>query len=232
MSRPFEPYDRRHYPTVDVLTGYAEWAETYDRVVDDALDLALLECLGSVDWAASGRALDLACGTGRVGRWLRAHGARVVDGFDLSAAMLQLAPAKDVYAALARAEVTRCPAATRTYILIACGLAACHLPDLGALYREAARLARPGGHFVLLDYHPFFLLNGIPTHFKRTDGEPLAILNRVHLFSDHVEAARTAGWTLRELRERVVDAAWVARVPAMERHLGQPISFVFAWEKA
>jgi SAM-dependent methyltransferase len=211
MSRPFAPYDRRQYPTLDVPAGYGAWASTYDQTVDEAFDLRLLAQLESVRWASHGRALDLACGTGRLGRWLGARGVRWVDGLDLTPAMLGRATG-GAYAGLALADITRCPAADNAYDLAMCGLAACHLPGLEALYREAARVVRPGGHFILLDYHPFFLLNGIPTHFT---GPGL-----------------TAGWMLREMRERLVDVAWAARVPAMARHLGQPISFALAWQLA
>src|ERR671914_791999 len=33
-----------------------------------------------------------------------------------------------------------------------------HLPDLGPPYREAFRLARPGGYFVVVGYHPHFIM--------------------------------------------------------------------------
>ena len=68
----FAPFDRRGYPTLPVRDGYREWAETYEDVVQDEMDLRLLARIGSVDWAGAGRVLDLACGTGRIGAWLRA----------------------------------------------------------------------------------------------------------------------------------------------------------------
>ena len=67
-------------------------------------------------------------------------------------------------------------------------LAIGHVPDLGPAYREADRLLRSGGRFVLIGYHPYFLLAGIPTHFKSAKGEPIAIRNSIHLISDHVDA--------------------------------------------
>ena len=35
------------------------------------------------------------------------------------------------------------------------------------MYREAARIAKAGARFVIVGYHPHFMLNGIPTHFNR-----------------------------------------------------------------
>lgn len=108
---------------------------------------------------------------------------------------------------------------------------ACHLPDLLAFYAEAASLVRPGGLFVLLDYHPFFPLNGIPTHFKDAAGEPFAIENTVHRFTDHVSAARDTGWTLLELRERLIDREWIAAKPGFGRSANPPVSFALVWQR-
>ena len=106
-----------------------------------------------------------------------------------------------------------------------------HLPDLRPLYDEAARLATPAGAFVLVGYHPHFLMNGIPTHFDRQSGGPVTIESHVHLFSDHVRAAHRAGWTLAEMDEGVVDDAWVAKKPKWERYRFHPVSFAMVWRK-
>jgi SAM-dependent methyltransferase len=232
MSRPFHEYDQRGYRTVDVRSGYAIWAETYDRSMDDTFDLPLLEAVASSGLNGAETALDLACGTGRLGVWLKRRGVRHVDGIDATEAMLERAMSKEVYDFLAKADLAALPAWLRGYDLAVCGLAACHVPCLASLYSGAASAVRPGGHFALVDYHPFFLLNGIPTHFRGPDEQPLAIDNHVHLFSDHVAAAQAARWQLKDLRERLVDEPWVARVPSMGRFLGQPISFVTVWEKS
>ncbi len=69
---------------------------------------------------------------------------------------------------------------------------------------------QPGGVFVIVGYHPYFLLNGIPTHFNRQSGEPVAIRTYVHLLSDHVKAAMGVGLTLLEMDERVIDDTFIA----------------------
>ena len=94
-------YDKRKYPIVDVREGYGEWVHTYEQVVQDEMDVRLLERLRTVDWAAPREALDLACGTGRIGVWLKARSAAALDGIDLTPEMLELARAKGVYRSLA-----------------------------------------------------------------------------------------------------------------------------------
>ena len=227
----FAPFDRRRYPTLAVRDGYREWAETYDEVVQDEMDLRLLARIESVDWAEAGRALDLACGTGRSGVWLRAHGVPNLDGVDFTPEMLARAEAKGVYHRLIQADMLDTGLAAASYDLVLEVLADEHLAALPPLYREAARLAAPAGVLVVVGYHPHFLMNGVPTHFDRRDGEPVAIESHVHLLSDHAKAAHRAGWILAEMDEGVVDDAWIAKKPNWERYRSHPVSFAMVWRK-
>src|SRR3954471_23286260 len=95
--REFADFDARGYRTVDVRTGYGEWVTTYERTVEDAMDIALLDVLTVPAWPALHEAADLACGTGRTGAWLRRHGVAAIDGVDLTPEMLALAASKGVY---------------------------------------------------------------------------------------------------------------------------------------
>jgi predicted TPR repeat methyltransferase len=64
-------YDKRKYPIVEVWEGYGEWVRTYEQVVQDEMDVRLLERLHTVNWAEKRLVLDFACGTGRIGVWLK-----------------------------------------------------------------------------------------------------------------------------------------------------------------
>jgi len=227
----FSPFDRRRYPTLPVRDGYREWATTYEDVVQDEMDLRLLARIETVDWARAERVLDLACGTGRIGAWLRAQGVRRIDGLDFTPEMLARAEAKGVYDRLITADMLATGQPASAYDLVLEVLADEHVAELPPLYREAARLAAPAGAFVIVGYHPHFLLNGIPTHFKRQGGEPVAIESHVHLLSDHVKAARRAGWTLAEMDEGVVDDAWLAKKPQWAVYRFHPVSFAMVWRK-
>lgn len=222
-------YDKRHYPVVDVREGYGAWVRTYEATVRDEMDLRLLERLRQVDWAAARAVLDLACGTGRIGAWLRRRTAAALDGVDLTPEMLAVARAKGVYRALDLADVAATGLPPTAYDLCVQSLADEHLPALAPLYREVMRVTRPGGAFVLVGYHPQFLMAGVPTHFDRAPGEPVTIRSYVHLLSDHVRAARALGWTLLEMEEGLVDDAWLAVKPRWAEYAGLPVSFAMAW---
>lgn len=227
----FSRFDTRNYPTLSVQDGYGEWASTYEEIVPDALDLRLLARIHSVTWERLREGADLACGTGRTGIWLKQRGVGALDGVDLTAAMLEGARAKGVYRRLFLADLRATPLPSGTYDLVTAVLVDEHLPDVGPLYREGARIARSGGYLVLVGYHPFFLLSGIPTHFTRASGQAATIECYVHLLSDHVQAALAVGWSLQEMHEGLIDDEWLARKPKWGPYQHRPVSFALVWRK-
>lgn len=225
----FSLFDRRHYPTVSTREGYAQWAATYDGSVLDLMDLRLLDRISQIEWTGVRRAADLACGTGRTAAWLRSRLVPAIDGVDITPEMLDRARERGRHDALHLADIRDTPLAAADYDLAVCSLADEHLADLAPLYREAARLSTRW--FVLVGYHPFIAMGGMPTHFHSDSGEAVAIETHVHLFSDHHRAARESGWTLAELHESVVDDDWIAARPRWEDRRGRPVSFAFVWER-
>ena len=226
----FSSFDQRGYRSVSTREGYALWAQTYEHTVKNDMDLWLLDEIRSVAWPEVERVADLGCGTGRTGVWLAAHGVRHIDGVDLTPEMLEQARARGVFASLRTGDVgaTGLPAAH--YDLITTSLVDEHLADLAPLYRESARLARPGAAHVLVGYHPFFIMKtGMPTHFDAPSGEPIAIETHVHLLSEHVTCALAAGWQLAEMHEQVIDDRWIATKASWAAHRDVPFSFVCVW---
>jgi SAM-dependent methyltransferase len=224
-------FDKRKYPIVDVQEGYGQWVWTYEQTVLDEMDLRLLDRLRSVEWSALRSALDLACGTGRIGAWLRGRCSATIDGVDITPEMLEVARRRGIYRTLRVADVSNTGLSAGTYDLCIQSLADEHLPDLGPLYREVARLTKPGGYFVLVGFHPQFLMAGMPTHFDRAPGEPVTIRSYVHLLSDHVKAASAQGWSLLELDEGLIDDAWLRKKPKWAVYFGLPVSFSVVWHR-
>ena len=141
-----------------------------------------------------GRAADLGCGTGRTAAWLRAHGVDRIDGVDLTPEMLDVARERGAHDTLREGDVADTGLESGAYDLVVASLVDEHLPRSAPLYGEAWRLARPGGAFVLVCFHPHFIMaTGMPTHFTGASGEPLAIATHVHLLSDHVTAGLRGG---------------------------------------
>jgi len=226
----FAPFDTRRYRTVDVRRGYGEWVDTYEQTVEDAMDIELLESLEHVTWA--GEAADLGCGTGRTGIWLKDKGVEAIDGVDLTPEMLAVARSRGVHRRLLEADVATTGLADEAYDLVVTSLVDEHLADLRPLYAEAYRLAKPGATYVLVGYHPHFIMAaGMPTHYDSASGEPVAIETHIHLLSEHTEAGLRAGWELAELKERVIDDVWLELKPKWGHLRGQPVAFAFAWRR-
>jgi SAM-dependent methyltransferase len=229
----FSQFDRRHYPIVSVREGYREWLGSYESTVEDEMDLVLLDALESVRWEAVERAADLGCGTGRTGMWLRRRGVARLDGVDLTPEMLEIARGRKIYDRLVHADAFATGLEADSYDLVTSCLMEEHLRDLLPLYREISRLLRRGGTYVLVGYHPHFIMTvGMPTHFERATGESVAIETHVHLASDHVTAACAAALRLVEMRERLVDDRWIALKPGWAQYRNHPVSFAMVWQKS
>lgn len=227
----YTSFDLRKYPTLSAKKGYGEWANSYENSVEDTMDIRLLKRIKAVNWNQIDSAIDLACGTGRIGIWLQENGVKSIDGIDFTPQMLQKAEEKGIYNKLIGGDILSTNLNEDTYDLSIEVLADEHISDLQALYSEASRITKNGGFFVIVGYHPHFLMNGLITHFHRENGDAIAIESFVHLISDHVKAAINANLTLIEMDEGIVDAEWLDKKPKWIKYKNRPISFVMVWKK-
>lgn len=87
--------------TADAIALYRDWAATYDRDVFERAGVFGSRRVADllVEHVVDRRTavVDLGCGTGAVGVRLREHGFNVVDGFDISTEMMDVAAAKGIY---------------------------------------------------------------------------------------------------------------------------------------
>ena len=122
------------------------------------------------------------------------HGVEAVDGVDLTPQMLEVARERGAHRRLVEADVSSTGLASAGYDLVVTSLVDEHLADLRPLYAEAFRLARPGAAYVLVGFHPHFIMAaGMPTHFDSASGEPVAIETHIHLLSDHTARPSAPG---------------------------------------
>jgi ubiquinone/menaquinone biosynthesis C-methylase UbiE len=138
----------------------AEWYDTWvgtHSMSDDPYFRAVETLFGEVDGL---RICDLACGQGRVARYLAAKGARVV-GIDLSAKLLAIARRHEEAAPQGieyiHADVQRLEgAALAPFDGVVCSMALMDIPDLTGAARSVASLLRPEGWFAFSILHPCF----------------------------------------------------------------------------
>ena len=137
----------------EVAGRYDEWAESYDADLASwsyqAPAVVAQTVLTRLPEADS--VLDVGCGTGLVGRQLRARGfgGRLV-GLDLSEASLEIARRSGAYDALERADLQQPLALDDDGVdAVVCVGVMTYLPDVESVWRELARLARPRGIVVV-----------------------------------------------------------------------------------
>lgn len=136
----------------EVADRYDEWAKGYDHDLASwsyqAPEVVAEQVVSRTPEMAS--VLDVGCGTGLVGRALRARGfSGQILGLDLSAASLDVARRCGAYDSLARADLQQpLPHADDSVDALVCVGVMTYLPDVDAAWREFARVVRPGGLLV------------------------------------------------------------------------------------
>jgi len=146
------PQSKRRY----VRQLFATIADRYDLITrilsygQDARWKATLVRMAEV--RAGQRALDLACGTGDIAFAVAARGARSI-GLDITHRMLQLAQAKSTAARFITGDMTSLPFRSASFDLITTGYGLRNVPDLDLAIDEIARVLRPGGRLLSLDFN-------------------------------------------------------------------------------
>jgi SAM-dependent methyltransferase len=167
------------------------------------------------------RVLEVGCGSAPCARWLATRGASVT-ALDLSTAMLRYASAAGeltgIEVPLVRANAERLPFAAGSFDLACSAFGAVpFVASVEAVFREVARVLRPGGGWVFAVTHPIRWIfpddpgpDGLKvtgSYFDRTpylevDGQGRATYVEYHrTFGDYVRALTAAGFTLLDVAE-------------------------------
>lgn len=143
---------RRRY----VRTLFSTIADRYDlitRLLSYGQDRRWKARLAALSGARGGtRALDLACGTGDIAFSLAARGAFVA-GLDITHRMLQLANAKSGAASFITGDMLALPFGASTFDVVTTGYGLRNVPDISAALSEIARVMKPGGVLLSLDFN-------------------------------------------------------------------------------
>ena len=146
------PQAKRQY----VRALFATIADRYDlitAVLSYGQDARWKRKLVSIaDVRPGERALDVAAGTGDIALAIAARGARTV-GLDITHRMLQLAAAKSRAATFITGDMISLPFASRSFDLVTTGYGLRNVPDLDLAIDEIARVLKPGGRLLSLDFN-------------------------------------------------------------------------------
>ena len=184
--------------TLSTREAYELWAETYPPVAHNPLmrvEQEIVEPL--LAHIRATRALDVGTGSGRYVPVLKATGATVVLGLDLSLAMLR----RGNEAGRVCGDACRLPFRRGAFDLINASLMVGDVADLAEWSREMARALTTGGHLVYSDFHPSWAQRGWSRTFRSADGETHDVSFNPRAIDDHLAALEQAGLRVRTIRE-------------------------------
>jgi malonyl-CoA O-methyltransferase len=196
----------------DVADAYDRWAATYDTDQNATRDLDAL-VLRASGLTLDGRdVLEVGCGTGKNTVWL-AERARSLTAMDFAEQMIARARRRVVNAP-AKVEFIRhdvreqWPLENGAVDVVVGNLVLEHVRDVGAVFREAARVLRRGGVAYFCELHPDRQARGGQAQFSDAEtGERILVAAFVHTVEEFMEAATTAQLVVERMEPHVEDGA-------------------------
>ena len=195
---------RERPQAADVAGAYDRWSQQYDDNENPTRDLDAI-VVRQAPLRLTGRdVLELGCGTGKNTVWLAEQAQRVV-ALDFSLGMLRVARQR-VSAAhvnfLQHDVRAPWPLDDGEVDVVIGNLVLEHVENLAPVYREAARVLKPGGQLFLCELHPYKQLRGSQARFTDPDTqETVHVTAYVHSVTEYVNTGLDAGFTLRQLGE-------------------------------
>jgi ubiquinone/menaquinone biosynthesis C-methylase UbiE len=194
----------------DVADAYDRWSRQYDDDQNATRDLDAFVLRQVPLRLAGARVLELGCGTGKNSAWLVSQ-ARELVALDFSPGMLDVARrrVRSFSARFVEHDITRpWPADARSVDVVVGNLVLEHVDDLAPVFREAARVLRPGGQLFFCELHPYRQLRGGQAHFvDLRSEETVQVAAYRHSVSEYVTGALATGFVLRALGEWLEPAA-------------------------
>ena len=168
--------------------AYRRWALSYER--ENPVTVLECELVDRLSPSPRGlRLLDVGCGTGR-----RLVGTRAACAVGVEPCGEMLAAGREVHdfgpeVRTVEGDARALPLQDASFELVWCRLVVGHIAECGAVYREMARVAAPGGHVVVTDFHAAAYGAGMRRTF-RDAGEVIEAVHFVHDVETQVAAAR------------------------------------------
>lgn len=187
---------------MSIRADYNDWSAQYDTNANRTRDREAAVLREVLRERASGRVLEIGCGTGKNTVWLAERAAHVT-AVDLSEGMLDQARRKVTGANVrfVQADILK-PWDFRDgeYDLVTFSLVLEHIDALDPIFQEAARSLVTGGAVYVGELHPFKQYAGTQARFTTVSGTRL-VTCFIHNLSDFLRAAEGCELELEHLGE-------------------------------
>lgn len=187
---------------MDTKKAYDTWSKQYDTNDNKTRDLeaiALRQTLENIDFD---NCFEVGCGTGKNTEWLITK-AKKITAVDFSEEMLLKAKKKikSGNVTFLQADITQnWNFINDKFDIIIFSLVLEHIENLEHIFKEAAKVANPGGFIYIGELHPFKQYLGTKARFDTEEGiEVLTCFN--HNISDFFQAAKKYGFEIAEINE-------------------------------
>ncbi|MEO6509929.1 MAG: methyltransferase domain-containing protein, partial [Nocardioides sp.] len=159
----------------EVADRYDAWASSYDADLEawEYQAPGVVADTVRTEHPAAASVLDVGCGTGLVGRELRARRFQGrIAGLDLSAASLSIAETRGGYDSLEQADLQQpLPRDDDSVDVVVCVGVMTYLPDVEAVWRELARVVSAGGLVVVTQREDLWETRGCQAVVDRLQAE-------------------------------------------------------------
>lgn len=221
---------------ISAIEGHRLWASVYDRGPNPVLALERRGMSEVLKPLQPSKVLDVACGTGK---WLSLFQQAGSEVFGCDACQEMLSEATKNVSLRGRvvlADAERIPFRASLADLVLCSISLGYFRSIDRVFRELARVAKPGAFIAVSDLHPEALAHGWTRSFKL--GEQLYELEHYPWAIEEVTtAARGAGLRKTVYRELAFDTPEfsifkLARKEDVFRTARTiPAVFIALWEK-
>jgi ubiquinone/menaquinone biosynthesis C-methylase UbiE len=179
---------------MDTRQAYNVWAEQYDSNINRTRDLEALSLRSTLGPVSFDSCLEIGCGTGKNTIWFIEKASHVT-AVDLSEEMLARARQKITSEKVMFKQADIISSWTFTdavYDLISFSLVLEHIENLDHIFRESAKLLKPGGYIYIGELHPFKQYAGSKARFETEQGLQVVECFNHHV-SDFIQSARKHG---------------------------------------
>ena len=198
-------FGKKNVPQIlSPLEGYNRWASSYgseSNPIKNFSDNFVEKHLPDLQHKSL---LDFGCGTGKFCQYAERKSAAQILGIDLSPAMIEEARKTTHNTKYICGEIADITLSENTFDVIVTALVMGHLENLEPALNKLLRSLKPGGLFIITDFHPFLTL----TQSKRTFTDPLTgkkfeVRHHLHLFEEYFKIFHDHSVTVNSFEEPI-----------------------------